>query len=59
MVSDLALFCLATYLATFPKNGQFKKSSGHPERHYFTEATNRTNKNKQGRLARPLSSLLK
>ncbi len=31
MVSNLALFCLATVLATFQKIGQFfYKSSGHP-----------------------------
>jgi hypothetical protein len=33
MVSNLALFCLATYLATFSKIGQFfPKSSFHPGR---------------------------
>ncbi len=35
MVSNLALFCLATVLATFQKNWAiFSKSSGHPERIY-------------------------
>jgi len=33
MVSNLALFCLATVWATFQKIGQFfYKSSGHPAR---------------------------
>jgi hypothetical protein len=32
MVSNLALFCLVTYLATFQKNWAiFFKSSGHPD----------------------------
>ncbi len=32
MVPNLALLCLATYLATFQKTGQFfSKSSGHPD----------------------------
>jgi hypothetical protein len=32
MVSNMAIFCLVTVLATFQKIGQFfSKSSGHPE----------------------------
>jgi hypothetical protein len=36
-VCNLALFCLATVLATFQKIGQFfTKSSGHPELEHLT-----------------------